>query len=114
MSSLTTNVTSPEACQKLCDEASVCSGFTWLPADFPILRLSCLLFEQTGTEIPCEHCVSGTERCSCSVQGECEVIDNNLVDVAGGVESASDCEEFCIETKGCIFYTYFGNDNPLR
>ena len=68
------HLSSPESCQALCAEDVSCRGFTWLTAAAPLLALSCSLFDQTETEIGCEHCVSGPAApCGCRLEGECEV-----------------------------------------
>ena len=79
---------------------------------------------------PCEECVSGPPNCSCSIQGdckrnlhdhspitvegECDVMEDNLVDIVGNVESWELCNALCSENSDCNVFTYLGEENHFR
>ena len=77
------NITTADDCQSICANTESCVSFTWLSEDSPIFPFGCGLFSKTGDEFPCEHCVSGIEECPCTVKGECDSIDNNMIQVLG-------------------------------
>ena len=76
------NCESPDECQVICAKTDGCHSFTWLSAESPIFPLGCGLFSLTGDELPCDNCVSGARECPCTVKGECDSIDDNMIEVS--------------------------------
>jgi len=88
---------------------------TWLSADAALYPLTCALFSETSnTTTPCEECVSGPANCSCSIQGECDILEDNLVEIIGNVESIEMCKNHCTENSACNVFTYLGEENHFR
>ena len=52
--------------------------------------------------------------CGCSQEGECQIQEGNLIESRDGVPTAGDCEQICITTEGCNFYTYLGEGSHFR
>jgi len=109
------NVLSPEECQEVCSREPSCVAMTWVSADAALYPLTCAMFSQTSNmTTPCEECVSGPANCTCSIQGECDVLDDNLVEIVGNVESVEICASLCSENSACSIFTYLGEENHFR
>jgi len=109
------NVPNPEECQEVCSREPTCVAITWVSADAALYPLTCALFSQTSnTTTPCEECVSGPANCTCSIQGECDILEDNLVEIVGNVESVKMCEKLCAENSSCNIFTYLGEENHFR
>ena len=76
------NCKSADECQSICATTEGCVGFTWQSADAQVFPLGCGLFADTGAELPCDHCVSGVRECPCTVKGECDSKDDNMIEVS--------------------------------
>merc|ERR1711990_611857 len=109
------NVLGPEECQEVCSGEPACVAMTWLSADAALYPLTCALFSETSNmTTPCEECVSGPASCSCSIQGECDILEDNLVEIIGNVESVEICASLCSENSACNIFTYLGEENHFR
>ena len=42
--------------------------------------------------IPCDHCVSGPAECPCHLPGECNILEENLIDIVANIESVEEVE----------------------
>ena len=49
-----------------------------------------------------------------SLEGECDILEDNLVEIVGNVESVELCETLCSENSDCNVYTYLGEENHFR
>ena len=47
-------------------------------------------------------------------KGECNILEDNLVNIIGNVESVEMCENHCTENSACNFFTYLGEENQFR
>jgi len=109
------NVLSPEECQEVCSSEPTCVAMTWMSADAAPYPLTCAMFSQiSNTTTPCEDCVSGPSTCSCSIQGECDILEENLVEIISNVESIEMCASHCAENSACSIFTYLGEENHFR
>jgi len=108
------SVPSPEDCQQLCYDDPSCAGQTWFTEGSVLVPRSCLLFSSLGEETVCQDCVSGPPECLCSVSGECEAVENNIIDVFTNIATETECSALCGNTSDCAAYTYFGDGNALR
>ena len=58
--------------------------------------------------------VRSTEAGVPSLEGECDILEDNLVEIVGNVESVELCENLCSENSDCNVYTYLGEENHFR
>merc|ERR550519_2005640 len=80
-----------------------------------LLPQSCSLFSEiSDPTIPCQNCVSGPRLCPCSMPGECEIQEDNLLKVISGIGTSDECLQLCISKPRCTVFTFFGEENPLR
>ena len=109
------NIATPELCQQLCLDNSSCAGITWLTAEAALFPLACYMFSgiDEPTE-PCKNCVSGPSDCNCTTAGLCEILDYNLIDIFGNIDTLGECENHCGSSASCTAYTYLGDKNHLR
>jgi len=112
---LAVNVPTPEACQEICVSSSSCAGITWLNEDAALYPQTCYMFSNiSGPTVPCENCVSGPPKCLCTKAGECEILEDNLLDIMSGVGSVDECGKLCNSSSSCNFYTFLGEGNHFR
>jgi len=104
-------VTTVEECRQLCQDTEGCEYLTYFNASGDLFREVCNTFSSCEETQSCKNCVSETEWCY-AICGKSfyGVIDNNLIDIVGDVDSESDCKDFCISTETCTYYTYFTED----
>merc|ERR1712130_784397 len=114
ITSVTLDVDSPELCQDICQADPACVAITWTQDSFPLYPLSCATFSSTDNVIECVDCVSGPAVCSCSVPGECETSEENVLQILSAITSENDCMKACDDYNLCTNYTYLGPQNPLR
>merc|ERR1712037_129326 len=115
VSNFVANVASPEGCQELCSADPDCSALTWLSSDSSLYPLTCAMFSQiSNITTPCEDCVSGPPKCMCHIPGECDIVDDNIIDTVNKVDSVDKCDLLCSENPMCQFYTYLGEGNHFR
>jgi len=81
MTSVTVNIDSPELCQSICQADPACIAITWTQESFPLYPLSCATFSSTKNATECVDCVSGPPVCLCSVPGECETSEDNVLEI---------------------------------
>ena len=114
ITSFTPDIPTPELCQLICVDSPPCQAVTWSSSEAPLFPLSCYTFSTTTAEVPCNDCVTGPARCSCSSPGQCQTEDNNVVDQFSGVALEQECTALCLENDLCEFFTYFGDDSAFR
>merc|ERR1719210_1741857 len=112
--SFTPSTETPELCQKICEEESSCIAVTWTQESSPVFPLSCATFSSAKNTTECEYCVSGPPVCHCSIHGECETTEGNVVEVLAGLLDEDQCAKACLDFQLCSNYTYFGPENPMR
>jgi len=105
-------VATVEECRQLCQDTEGCEYLTYFNASGDLFREVCYTFSSCEETYSCQNCASETEWCY-AVCGKSfyGVIDNNLIDVVGDVDSESDCKDICISTVTCTYYTYFTEDD---
>jgi len=115
ITSIVNGVQTPEECQQLCQADPSCTAVTWSTEATELFPLSCAFFPSTAnlTE-PCSHCVSGPPACACTVPGECQIVDENIIEVTTGVDSVGECEALCIDHPECQAFTFLGEGNDFR
>ena len=114
ITSITPNIHTPELCQKLCLDSPPCQAVTWASSDASPFPLSCYTFSTTTSEIPCNNCVSGPARCSCSSHIQCQAEDNIIVKSFSGVALEQECLALCKQNGLCDSFTHHGNSSILR
>jgi len=114
VTSVTPGIDSPELCQNICQADPACVAITWTQASFPVFPLSCATFSSTGNATECVDCVSGPPVCSCSVPGECETTEDNVLEILSSLINEDDCRLACEDFNLCTNYTVLGPENPLR
>ena len=89
-----------------------CEYLTYFNASGDLFREVCNTFSSCEETHACTNCLSETEWCY-AICGKnfYGVIDNNLIDLVGNVDSESDCKDLCISTETCTYYTYFTEDD---
>merc|ERR1711942_425794 len=102
-------VETPYLCQAICVDTEGCAAFTWTTADNQRLKLHCFLFGSKDDQTSCQECVSGPESCTCSTEVACEADEDNIVDEIVGVHTEADCQNYCLESSPCLFYTWQSN-----
>merc|ERR1711971_623787 len=107
------NLPTPELCQQLCAKDHSCVASTWMSASAPVLPLTCSLFSEVSADqvVPCEECVSGPPECPCTVNGECNILEENIINIVTNVESVEECSRHCSENSLCEVFTYLGEEN---
>ena len=110
------NLPTPELCQQLCATDSSCLASTWMSSTAPLFPLTCSLFSVISRDqlVACEECVSGPPECPCTVPGECNILEENIIDIVAGVESVEECSRHCKENSLCEVFTYLGKENHFR
>jgi len=105
-------VTTVEECRQLCQDTEGCEYLTYFNASGDLFREVCYTFSSCEETYSCQNCASETQWCY-AVCGKrfYGVIGNNLIDVAGDVDSESDCKDICKSTDTCTYYTYFTEDD---
>ena len=58
--------------------------------------------------------VKSTGTSNLSLTGECDILEDNLVEVISNVESVEMCKDHCAVSSACNFFTYLGEENHLR
>jgi len=107
------NCKTPEECQEVCANTEDCVSFTWVTEDADVFSLGCGLFSDTGSEKPCSNCVSGAKECPCTVEGECDSNNGNMIEAFPEVSTVKECKSLCENNQNCSFYTYF-DDSHLK
>ena len=102
-------VPDPYQCQAICGDTDGCVAFTWTTADNQRLKLHCFLFGSTDDQTSCEECASGPESCTCSTEVACEAYEDNIVDELVAVHYEAECQNYCLESLPCLFYTWQNN-----
>jgi len=105
------NIESADLCQVTCDETETCTGFTWLSPDSAMFPQGCALFSSTESTLDCEHCVSGLPECPCTIRGECDSQEDNMIEAFPQVASVEDCHDLCRDVTECSHYTYFSESH---
>jgi len=110
------NLPIPELCQQLCAEDPSCVASTWMSASAPLFPLTCSLFSEVSADqvVPCEECVSGPPECPCTAPGECNILEENIINIVTNVESVEECSQQCSENSLCEVFTYLGEENHFR
>ena len=115
ITSITPGIASPELCQQLCRDEAACTAVTWVTQEAEFYLLTCFAFSASSSPTEaCDHCVSGAPTCSCSVEGECRVLEGNFLQALGGVATEAGCSGECRIESLCGNYTYLAEDNNLQ
>ena len=111
---LVTVIESPESCQLECSSVADCVAFSWLSENSGLLAAhSCVLFSQTGEDLPFENVISGPRECSCYVTGECKSADGNIIEVVTDTTDVKECNNLCAAEAECVAFTFMGEEHPL-
>merc|ERR1711953_1416688 len=94
-----TSVPDYEECQALCRDKAGCEGWTWTDEENSALRNHCLLYSDFGRTLSYPHCVSGPPSCLCSKPEQCEITEDNELDVVPYVAEEYLCQEMCATTS---------------
>lgn len=94
-------VDSPETCFQLCEEDSLCKGYTWRTDD---IKSWCFMFKQLDNIHACSGCHSGTF--PEVVNGACSEGFEDIIHEAS-TESAEKCADLCYWQAGCHAYTWY-------
>merc|ERR1711892_1144006 len=98
-------VASPYLCQELCAGTGECQSFTWTTESNLQIKSACVLFASPSTSTSCSACLSGPRTCTCSSEVACRGEEENIVDIRTGVVTEGQCQNICLETSSCMFYT---------
>merc|ERR1712179_235163 len=100
-------VPDPYQCQVICGQTEGCEGFTWTSANHAQLRLFCFLFYDIFDKTECEECISGSANCICSDEVACRGDVGNTIDVLEAVLTEAECQNHCLDSFSCKFYTWY-------
>ena len=93
--------------QAACGANPNCSAFTWLSSENSHTPLFCFLFHSTSSLTSCSDCISGPVSCTCSSNTGCQVVGDNVIDVANEVSEEVMCQDLCASNHLCTFYTWY-------
>jgi len=99
-------VASPYLCQDLCGGTEECQAFTWTTEANMGIKSACFLFATTSNQTSCSDCLSGPRTCTCSSEVACQAEEENIVEIRPGVATEGQCQNICLETSSCMFYTW--------
>merc|ERR1711892_1174467 len=99
-------VASPYLCQDLCGGTEECQAFTWTTEANMGIKSACFLFATTSNQTSCSDCISGPRTCTCSSEVACQAEEENIVEIRPGVATEGQCQNICLETSSCMFYTW--------
>merc|ERR1711953_865606 len=108
-----TSVPDYEECQALCRDKAGCEGWTWTDEENSALRNHCFLYSDFGRTFSYPHCVSGPPSCLCSKPEQCEITEDNELDVVPSVVEEFLCQEMCAANAGCGYYTWYDDAEPF-
>merc|ERR1719394_2337335 len=104
-----TSVPDPGECQLLCQDTAECVGWTWTSEDYPDYPSHCYTFSAIGSTSPSSGCVSGPPSCLCSKTEECQMSEDNELEVITNIYEERDCQDLCAANSDCAFYTWYDN-----
>ena len=105
------SVPTPEDCQDYCTDD--CSAFTWMSPESSVFHNLCVLFISSNETIPCTDCLSGPPECLCTMEGECSIVGDNILDTYINIIDATSCHHICGNNSECNFYTFLSEGTPL-
>ena len=94
-------IDSPETCSQLCEDNSLCKGYTWRTDD---IKSWCYMFKKLDDIHSCSGCHSGTF--PEVVNGACSEGFEDIISEAS-TESAKKCADLCYQQSGCHAYTWY-------
>merc|ERR1719300_2045807 len=96
-----------QECQKFCQGVPSCTHWTWTDESNQEFQEWCVLFGSVGEEISYQNCVSGPRSCVCSENFACTATIDNEISVYQNVALEETCQDYCYNTSGCEFYTWY-------
>jgi len=99
-------------CQKFCKDSRNCTSWTWTTEENHQIKSACFLFSKTGNHTQWPETVSGPRSCSCSKNVACSATKENVIRVEV-IDSEETCKDFCYNTTGCSFYTWYDSSDFL-
>jgi len=99
-------------CQKFCKDSTNCTSWTWTTEDNHQIKSACFLFSKTGNQSHWPETVSGPRSCSCSKNEACSATKENVIRVEV-IDNEETCKDFCYNTTGCSFYTWYDSSDFL-
>ena len=96
----------PHLCQAICEDTEGCRAFTWTNSENTQFKHFCFLFASSFNQTSCEGCISGPATCTCSSEVACQDDNDNIADVIHDVHTEADCQNKCLESPSCEFYTW--------
>ncbi len=100
------DIPSAEACLSSCFHNSECLGYTWFVDQ--VVNI-CYLFHVLEDLHDCRECHSKTV--PKRIDGEYFNLDPDFLIGVVGENSAEDCFQSCVDTDGCVGYTWYGLDS---
>ena len=101
-------VESVQECGALCTDNLDCEFLTYFgPESFPF-RNTCFLYSECSIFTDCQDCTTAPEicfeqTCSSNLEG---ALEENVLEIIGGVEEEMSCKAFCRNESACEVYTY--------
>ncbi len=102
------DIRTEQECKELCTGKPECKGYSWR---FDDVLYWCYEFAELDGIHVCEDCYSGTLPTKFS--GNCDTDSGNVIDTISTL-SAEDCHKVCIETDGCMAYTWFDETTAFK
>jgi len=111
-------VTSPEKCQKYCQETKGCNYFTWHNTK-SVLKNNCYLKSAPGTKGLYTGYANIVTSGPLNCDGDCfKAGDYHGADLRGGtrygVTSREKCQKICQETTGCNYFAWHNTKSVLK
>ena len=100
-------VESVQECGALCTDNLDCEFLTYFgPESFPFMK-TCILYSECNNFTECEDCTTASEICfefcGSNLEG---ALEENVLEIIGGVEEEMSCKAFCRNESACEAYTY--------
>jgi len=99
-------------CQEFCEDSTNCTSWTWTTEENHQIKSTCFLFSKTGNQTRWPETVSGPRSCSCSKNEACSATKENVIRVEV-IDNEETCKDFCYNTTGCSFYTWYDSSDFL-
>jgi len=99
-------------CQEFCEDSTNCTSWTWTTEENHQIKSTCFLFSKTGNQTHWPETVSGPRSCSCSKNEACSATKENVIRVEV-INDEETCKDFCYNTTGCSFYTWYDSSDFL-
>jgi len=100
-------------CHRLCKASINCTAWTWANDNNHEIQDACFLFSSIGDQVSFPQCVSGPKSCVCSENYACSATQENTISYYPNTDLEEVCQEYCMNTLGCEFYTWYDQSEVL-